>query len=351
MNTPDTVLTQTKPYRSSDQDTAIESFLKAFYTNQDGVGNFVIDNESRKYPGPLDFWRMAEEIEMAEDIYDRTHDDSHKQLVIDLLKGFTKVHGPDWSENIYNDDLMWITMATVRAYQITQNKQYFTQAKACFDLTWERAYDSVNGGLWWTTDNTSKNACISGPAAVAALLLFQSGAGEEYLDKAKAAFDWERTTLYEPNGLIHDNISAEGVVHGGVTSYNQGTFIGAAHLLNKLTGTQDYEPYALAAARHTRDHYTDQHAVIMNEYEAGKGESDNAGFKGIFARWCGLWARETGNTEILSWLNENAQTVIDHQNTQGLTWGHWGAPTPEKPVTAWECSCAVSLLQNVPPPK
>lgn len=352
MSSPDPVLTQINAYSTIDQDAAIDSFLSAFYTSEYGAGNFVTDTRTKKYPGELDFWRMAEELEMAEDVYDRSKESKHKQLVIELHKGFAKVHGSDWSANIYNDDLMWIIMASARAYKITGDAAYLSTARACFDLTWNRAYDPTDGGLWWTTDNTSKNACIAGPAALAALLLHQCTGSDEYLQKAQIVFAWEANTLYEPSGMVRDHITAEGIVNGGATTYNQGTFIGAAHLLNLATGTTDYEPYALSAARYTRDHCIESgsQGILRNEYARGDGNNDCAGFKGIFTRWCGLWARETGNTEILDWMRRNVHTVLANRNAHGITWGHWADPTPDAALAAWECSSAVALLQNIPPP-
>lgn len=336
---------------TSDQDAAMSAYVEAFYTVTDGAGNFVLDTVSRAYPQEIDFWRMAEEIEMVEDAYDRTHDPRYKTMVEELYAGFVKVHGANWLGNIYNDDLMWITIACLRAYKITGKDAYLKQARQCFDATWNRAYDPTDGGVWWTTDNTSKNACVNGPTAIAAVLLFQCGAGAEYLERAKTVFGWEVKTLYHSDGRVCDNITAEGVIHDVALSYNQGTFIGAAHLLNQTTGTKDYEQYAITATAFTRDHCSGENApgIIRNEYTIGQGNSDNAGFKGIFARWCGLWVRESGNTEFLPWLHLNARTVFDNRNSAGLSWGVWGKRTPDDLVAAWECSSAIAMIQNVPP--
>jgi len=338
-------------YTVQDQDSAINSYISTFYTQAGDTGNFVMDDTKRDYPDGGSFWRMAEKLEVVEDAYDRTHDDKYKALIVALYYGFIRVNGTNWMGNWYNDDLMWITMATVRAYEITGDMQYLTQAKSCFDSTWSRAYDPVNGGVWWSTEKKSKNACIAGPAAIAALLLYQNGAGAQYLDDAKAAFTWEQATLYQPSGCVRDNISADGKVSGGATTYNQGTFIGAAYLLDKVTSTQNYEPFALAAAKFTQNNYSERGKLhlLPNEYSPGHGESDNAGFKGIFARWCGLWARETGNKEMQTWLRNNAQVVVKHRNKAGLTWGLWDQPTPDSSITSWECSDAVALLQDISP--
>jgi len=345
----------TKAYTAADQDASIAAYVEQFYLVEDGVGNFALENAERREPGTTSFWKMAEEFEMVEDVYDRTGDDRYKTMIGELYKGFIKIHGADWMWNEYNDDLMWITMGCLRAFRITGDSKYYQQGKSCFDATWARAYDPVNGGVWWKTDNLSKNACILGPTAIAAVLMYQCGAGDEYLDRARDVFEWERKILFhedDENGLINDHVLASGEVKGGALSYNQGTFIGAAHLLNTAYGTTEYEPYAVSAARFMRDHCTGQNApgVMLNDYRMGDGDNDGGGFKGIFARWCGKWVRETENTEILPWLQLNAQTVHDLRNTAGLSWGIWGKQTPDTPLASWECSSAVSMMQNVAAP-
>lgn len=340
-------------YSTRDQDAAIEAYLETFYVVENGIGNFVVNNTERTYPGELNFWKMAEEIEMVEDAFDRTQDTRYSAVAESLIRGFIKVHGADWSWNKYNDDLMWITMACLRAHLFTGNPEFYDIGKSCFDSTWLRAYDTEAGGVWWTTDNGSKNACILGPTAIAAALMYQCGGGDEYLDRALTVFNWEKNALYHDNGLIQDSITPDGVCHGGALSYNQGTFIGAAHLLNVATKTTDFERCAVAATEYAREHCTGQNApgVFWNEYHIGDGDNDGAGFKGIFARWCGKWIRETGHDEFLPWLRLNAQTVVDQRNSKGLSWGIWGKPTPDGPLAAWECSGSVALLQNIPPAK
>ena len=108
--------------------------------------------------------------------------------------------------------------------------------------------------------------------------------------------------------------------------------------------------YAEAAAIYTRDHRSaaGKPHLLDPEYGIGDGESDNGGFNGIFARWCGLWATQTRNKDILNWLHDNASAALKQQNKAGLIWGHWEKPTPETGLAAWECSSAVALLQDIP---
>jgi hypothetical protein len=330
---------------------AIDSYNDAFYTESGGAGNFVRDNVRREYPNSGNFWRSAEEIEMVEDAYDRSRNPVYKGMIDELYRGFVRVNGSDWMGNNYNDDLMWITIACLRAYRMTGSVVYYDQARRVFGGVWARAYDgALGGGLWWSTDKRSKNACVNGPAAIAAMLLYQCGAGKEYLGKAEAVFDWEVAALYHPDGVIADNMSAEGEVRGGATTYNQGTFIGAADLLEQATGAGIYDPFAVSVADNTRWRCVGEDApgVLRREYSPSDGNNDCAGFKGIFSRWCCRWVAHSGHREYLPWLEFNAQTAFDNRNAAGLTWGLWGVPTPDGKRTAWECSSAVAMIQNVP---
>src|SRR5256885_9553616 len=88
------------------------------------------------------------------------------------------------------------------------------------------------GGLWWKTDNQSKNACVNGPGAIAAFLLGRATRESAYFTTATNLFLWERATLFDPaTGKVSDNISANGRLARFALTYNQGTFVGAANLL------------------------------------------------------------------------------------------------------------------------
>ena len=54
----------------------------------------------------------------------------------------------------------------------------------------------LGGGLYWRTDNQTKNACSNGNAAIAAYLLYQIYGDVNYLNKANAIYDWERSVLF-----------------------------------------------------------------------------------------------------------------------------------------------------------
>ena len=177
-----------------------------------------------------------------------------RRMIQESINGFIHGHSADWTTNRFNDDIMWITIACARGYLITGNKIWRDAARQNFDAVFARGYnDMLGGGLYWSTRNQSKNACVNGPAAIAACLLCQIYSDNSYLDKAEAIYTWERNTLFNPStGAIYDNISVNGHIGHKSYTYNEGTFIGAADLLWKLTGDTNYLNDALLAANFTR---------------------------------------------------------------------------------------------------
>ncbi|MDB6130385.1 MAG: hypothetical protein JWM04_1492, partial [Verrucomicrobiales bacterium] len=226
------------PFTVNDANIAFDAFNKAFYVVKDGKGYYKEDTTK----GRNHFWTQAEEIEMIVDTVDRTQSPAHKTLLDESISGFVDKWGTNWTSNHYNDDLMWMVIATSRAFLATKNPSYKEMAKFNFNETYARAWSTnLGGGLWWSTTNASKNACINGPAAIAACYLYQILGDKSYLDKAKEAYAWERKNLFEEStGLIHDSMRADGQVRGGALTYNQGTFIGAANFLASLTGDKSY---------------------------------------------------------------------------------------------------------------
>ena len=161
-----------------DASLAFNSFNKAFYIVTEGFGYYKKDING----GQADFWKEAEMIELAIDAYINTKNPVYKAMIDELIKGFCGKWKIDWLWNDFNDDVMWMVIASARAYQATGNELYKYLAKYHFDNIYARAWDSVlGGGLWWKTDKQQKNSCINSPAAIAAYLLYQIFQDKAYL--------------------------------------------------------------------------------------------------------------------------------------------------------------------------
>lgn len=343
---------------AADKDLAFNSYNNAFYVANNGNAYYAIDTD-RTVPDRLQFWRVCEEIEAVEDAYDRTKKPIYKNMVTELLNGLNNLvsQTPDFTSwNIYNDDVMWAVIALTRGYEITGNSAYLEQAKWQFNCVWDRAWDdALGGGLWWTTDKKQKNACVNGPAAIAALLLARNTTGTGYHVQAKLLYHWLLATLVQfETGEVADHIDVNGVKNWMSFTYNQGTYIGASTLLYEATSDSNYLANAAQAVSWTQHHLTGQHCndILNDEYDiADGGRHDGCGFKGIFVRWAAKYVHvvEARNNATKNWLTANANAAWENRSSSGLMWGQWWHRTPDNGVlTSWECSSGVVVTQCAP---
>jgi predicted alpha-1,6-mannanase (GH76 family) len=211
--------------------------------------------------------------------------------------------------------------------------------------------NTYGGGLIWYETKTSKNACIQGPAMVACCYLAEATGDKTYYDKAIALYSWSKIYLFDSaTGKVNDNINLDkttGLVKTGTWSstYNQGTYLGAAVMLYNYTKEASYLAEAEKIARYARD--TMFRSGTMNNEDGG---NDLPGFKGIFARYARKYTIETKKTDLVDWLRLNAKVAYNNRNSQGLIQTKWATRTSEtKPKSEFGASTAVSLLINLIP--
>lgn len=317
---------------------AMQQYLKNFYVmDEDGTGAIVGEQ----------FWPRAEIMEIVMDAYEKTHDSSYMEIMDQMYQGFVKTHGEDWSNNEYNDDIIWMTIACARAYLAGGKEIYKEQAIRHFNLVYDRAWsDDLGGGLFWRTDNKTKNACINGPATIAACLLYQITEEQTYLNKAVLMYEWQCENLFGEDGAVYDAYDLEQGINTWCSTYNQGTFIGASLYLHQEIGEAKFLDNAKLAADYTINAMYS--GGVINTEDEG---NDLPGFKGILARWLGKLIYEGGQTQYLPWMEKNAATAWENRNSKDIIWTKWADKTQDTFYTAWGCSAAVSLLWNCLPPK
>jgi predicted alpha-1,6-mannanase (GH76 family) len=323
---------------SADADTLFEAHAKAFYREKEGQAWFTKNTEG----GKADYWMRAEQMEMVLDAYERTKKAEQMEMFTKLFHGFLADHHKTWEHNPFNDDIMWMVIACTRAHLLSGNTEFRDVARANFDLCYARAISpDLGGGLWWKTDNRSKNACVNGPGAIAAFLLSKATGDAAYLTKAKELFLWERATLFDAtSGRVADNIQLSGRVSRMALTYNQGTFVGAANLLG-------YNDEAKLAATFTMNELCrDGYLPPANE------KGDGGGFNGIGVRWIARFMKDRKEQATFEpWLQKNAEAAwTARRASDNLSWCRWPQPTSDDLRYSWGCSNAVVLLQVVAPP-
>lgn len=301
----------------------------------------------------LNFWDTAEIIECYIDAYECTKDEGIKEDMLRFAELFYRRNGQNWQNNTYNDDIMWICIAYCRITMLTGDETFYRMAKLNYDMTYERAYSThLGGGLFWTTDNQTKNSCVNCPGAIAACLIGEISGDESYFEKAKGLIEWELENMYVAStGQVYDSYNLRGEKNQWASTYNQGTFVGANMLLYKHYGDESYLNNAKKAADYAMRHLTTGDGII--NVEANLDNGDLPGFKGILTRWFYRFAKETNDLEILTFLQNNAAAAFNNRNSEGLIWTDWSSQTPEPDVIAsnpgyrvFGMSTAVALMFN-----
>jgi len=334
------------PTRATRARAALGAFDRAFY-----VSSGIQAHHANSTAGArADFWRQAELIEMEEDAYQNTGDPATKKKIVLLMRGVVSLYGRNWAKRTWNDDIMWMIIASIRAYELTGDTAYRTMAQRSFDATYARSWSKdFGGGLWWTTARTQKNVTTNAPAAIAACKLATALHDQSYLAKAKSLFAWVRKTLYDAkSGAVWDSISPAKVGPGVVVNragltYNQGTFIGAADLLDQATQRKAYSADALRTLGYTKANLT-TNGILQSE---GGSNGNFGGFKGIFCRWAVKFVRDDHISSYDAWFQQNADAAWGQRNARGLIGQDWSAQTGSGVLLAWDCSSAVVLLEAI----
>lgn len=334
-------------FTTSDADTLFNAYNTAFYVTNGGNSYYKLNTGTGTDAG---WWTFAEEIEMAEDAHDSAPSVYRQNVVASLCNGFMAKKGTLWAGNEYNDDITWAVIAFSRAYLITGNNTFREVARNNFEAMFSRGWETnfAGGGLWWrTSDRQGKNACINGPAAIAGCYLYNIFGDVTYLNKAKDCYAWERRILFNTgSGAVSDSIGTNYVYNNWASSYNQGTFIGAANFLYRITGLPQYYQDAILATRYLQNNVCS--GGIFPEY----GSGDFGGFNGIGVRWAARFAKDQNLWATFGpWLTSNANAAWSVRNTNNLAWQKWKTATPAgtNVLDSWDCSDSIIVLSVANP--
>ena len=324
-------------FSNANADTLFNNYNNAFYS---GSGNASYKNY--KSGGDTGFWQQAEEIEATIDAAVRNS--TYTSMVSALISGFDGIRGTSWSYNTYNDDVMWACIAHLRAYNLTGNTTDLNTAKANFDMAYARSYDTVNGGFYWTSANSSKNSAVNGPASIVAYRLYVALGDSTYLTKAQNITAWQRSNCFNgTTGQVYDSPGDQ-----TPTTYNQGTFLEACDNLGQTGGATLACNYLMTMGS-TSSNPSSSGYNLMPVYGLA---NNNSGFNSIGIRWATAYMKHRGlQSSYQAWLQANANCAWAVTRTSdGLSWENWHLVcTNGAYVGSWDCVSSVAALQDVPP--
>ncbi|RFS26986.1 glycosyl hydrolase family 76 [Chitinophaga silvatica] len=273
------------------------------YFNQNNSGNTTFN-----------YWPNAHALDVLVDAYIRKNDPAIKSRMDDLLAGMKTKNGNTYI-NYFYDDMEWMTLACLRAFEATGDTKYkdvaillWTDIKGGWDEVW-------GGGIHWNKDKSKnyKNTPANAPACIIAARMYGITQNADDIAWAKKIYDWQKSVLVDPSsGLVWDGINQDG--SGNVTknwnfTYNQGVFIGAGVELYKLTGQAVYLNDALKTANNALGGTFTNTNILKSE-----GAGDGGLFKGILVRYLMLLITDgsissTDATKFANFLQLNAETI------------------------------------------
>lgn len=362
-------ITPTKPSLNWEliADSASKSLVTNFW-NSASNQHFFNNSSSATNNWTGNYWPQAHALDVLTDAYIRSNNAYYLGIMSQWLAGVKRGNGNKWVNN-FIDDMEWIGIATFRAYKVTGNENFLTACREVWDGTTtdmndnnaafgiKRAWTNVGGGglFWESRDNRhSKNACSNGPAAILATYLYNEFGDEEDLAWAKKIYAWQWQYLFNnENGAVYDNLNTTtGEINKNwIFTYNQGTFLGAALELYKITGDKAYLNDAVKAADYTLS------SLTSNEILRSEGTGDGGLFKGIFVRYFTQLILSDGisnaaRNRYIYFLKYNGETLWRTvTNKQKVLFGHNWATTPvESGLTEQLSGCmlmeALALLKK-----
>ena len=273
-------------------DSSSKALVNSFWNSTYGYFNDASDSKS--WNGH--YWPQAHALDVLVDAYLRSGDELYKRHMEFWLIGVRAANHNGWN-NPYIDDMEWIGLAALRAYQATGIRNFLQAVTDVWDGTDDdmenerasygikRAWtDDGGGGLFWEGNRNrhSKNACSNGPAAILAANLYLEFGREEDKQWALNIYSWLKQTLFDSEtGAVYDNLNTRTDRIGArVFTYNTGTFLGAAVQLYKITGDKTYLNDACKAADYTMTALINPDDNLLKS----EGTGDGGLFKGIFIR-------------------------------------------------------------------
>lgn len=288
-------------------------------------------------------WGESEQLEVVLDAYETTGREDYLKLAKEVYNWFNYNVSTSWNKLVYtdnyhwfghdfNDDVMWQIIAVARLGLLSNNQTYINVAKRNFDVIYKRAYIPFTGLMRWAEqsgDPYGTNSCIAGPTEVAACYLGFAGCGEEYFEKARDLYAAQRYVLANnmSTGKVWDSVvwdpATEKVKSKNEwgSTYNQGTMLGAACMLYKYYGDEQYLKDAKKIMKWTKENLCDSHGII-NVCQGGDNH-DLWGFKGILMRYVRRLIRDCDATTYQDWMETNALHAYCNRTPEGITPTAW----------------------------
>ncbi|MFU1796604.1 glycoside hydrolase family 76 protein [Paenibacillus azoreducens] len=294
------------------------------------------------------YWWMAHAVDVLVDGLLRSKRGIYDRTLAELHEGILRRNGGAYPNELY-DDMEWMAIAWLRAYNATGRETYKETALLLWEDIKTGWNDHMGGGIAWQKSQLDyKNTPANAPAVILAARLYQCFGNHEDLDWAKRIYDWQKRHLVDPqSGFVWDGINRTG--DGSIDkdwkfTYCQGVFIGAGVELYRATGEALYLKDALRTAEAAEAELAGQDGLFPDEEDG-----DGGLFKGILVRYLAELCLCVGSPgqPAAALLIRNADSLWEQGRGAGYLFGtDWSKP-PAGNVSLSTQLSGIKLLERM----
>ena len=293
------------------------------------------------------YWTYAQFFDAVLDGVERTGGERYKDQVRVFFDGRAK---QGWIVD-YFDDQAWMTLALMRAFDLTGEQLYLDQAKTIYEnsmLGWDTTCcGSYLGGIWWDRKHTQKATASNATNAIAGVRLAKRTGDTKYLDFAKQTYAWWFTNMVNAQSFaIFDHLNPDGTRAPGGLTYNHGVMIGAALELHAATGEAHFLEEAHKFGHYLATNATKASSVGPLLADGSNCEGDCAAWKGIGYRYLAqLFRQDPTRAEYQTVLTAGATGVWTLARNPDTTFfgSNWAGPPPTTGGIEKQGSAAMAL--------
>ena len=325
-------------------DRALAANLLDFWSGNDDYLNAIAPTDG-KLTG---YWTYAQVFDALLDGVERTGGLKYRGLIDTFYNGRA---ARGWLVDYYDDEA-WMTMALMRAFDLTGDARFLTTAEMIYQdimAQWDTTCCGTHkGGIWWDKKHSSKATASNAGPVIAGVRLAKRTNKTTYLDFAKQAYAfWMSDMVDQTSWAIYDHLNTDGSRGSGALTYNHGIMIGSGIELNAATGEAHYLTEANNFAHYMMAHATKMSSLgpVLNDF-GNTCTGDCAAWKGIGYRYLALLFRnDPTHADYATFLANNANAVwmLAHDPATDLFNSNWAGPAPTSGGVEAQGSAAMAL--------
>jgi predicted alpha-1,6-mannanase (GH76 family) len=326
-------------------DRALDALLGKFWNETERYMNETSPSNG-KVTG---YWTYAQALDAVLDGFERTGNAKYEQWISTFYAGRDK---RGWIVDFFDDEA-WMTLALVRAYDLTGDVKYLDRAELIFQdimKAWDTSCCGAHlGGIWWNRKHEQKATASNAGPVIAGARLAKRTKKDEYLTFAKTTYAFWMTHMVDSKTYsIFDHLSPDGSRALGALSYNHGLMIGAALELHAAYGEEHYLTEAHGFGRYMVTHATRPSDVgpLIYDSIAGVCDGDCPAWKGIGYRYLAvLFRKDPTRKEYRDVLEAGVEGIwtMAREPVNNFFATNWSGPPPSVGGVEEQSSATMAL--------